>query len=262
MPLVASTEPVVVLGMHKSGTTLLADTLHHSGIEMLVGDKSASYDQGNKMERAETLALNVALLDCEGRESHRILDPLDPARAPVGLRTRARDLVAGLEARGKPWGFKDPRTLLTIGFWEDILKTPRLIGVFRDPAEVFQHYARKAGRRWISRDPFFLPDSVQAWCVYNRALRDLAQRRPDMLLLNYSSFMDGSEEIERLSSFVGRPLQDRRRPNLRRSSASQDFDYRAATFIARQRYGSNPQALHYDLIMLSKKRSNHQGTSR
>lgn len=45
----------VVLGMHKSGTTLVSQILHHSGIPMGDGfDENVTYDGGNKYEREST----------------------------------------------------------------------------------------------------------------------------------------------------------------------------------------------------------------
>ena len=44
----------VVLGMHKSGTTLVSDILHRSGVPMVEVRSSEGYDQGNKMERDAT----------------------------------------------------------------------------------------------------------------------------------------------------------------------------------------------------------------
>ncbi len=43
----------VIFGMHKSGTTLVAEMLHKSGINMGDFDESVSYDIGNQYERNE-----------------------------------------------------------------------------------------------------------------------------------------------------------------------------------------------------------------
>ena len=56
----------VVLGMHKSGTTLISETLHESGINM--GEFSdiqqgIGYDEGHKYERRETQQINRQILD-------------------------------------------------------------------------------------------------------------------------------------------------------------------------------------------------------
>ena len=54
----------VVLGMHKSGTTLVAKMLHASGINMGESiDESADYSAGNHYERQSTAELNHVLLE-------------------------------------------------------------------------------------------------------------------------------------------------------------------------------------------------------
>ncbi len=52
----------IVLGMHKSGTTLVAQTLHAAGINMGDFDESLTYDTNNKYERHDTQELNRDLL--------------------------------------------------------------------------------------------------------------------------------------------------------------------------------------------------------
>ena len=53
----------IVLGMHKSGTTLLSQILHHSGISMGENfNESVSYSQGNKYERETTQQINKEIL--------------------------------------------------------------------------------------------------------------------------------------------------------------------------------------------------------
>jgi hypothetical protein len=50
----------VFLSMHKSGTTLVSEILHHSGINMGDDiDEHVSYDRGNKYEHESTLGLNA-----------------------------------------------------------------------------------------------------------------------------------------------------------------------------------------------------------
>ncbi len=53
----------IVLGCHKSGTTLIARTLHESGIAM-VGDDDAQgdYDQSGFYERLRWVELNQHIL--------------------------------------------------------------------------------------------------------------------------------------------------------------------------------------------------------
>src|SRR5690606_30935954 len=74
-------------------------------------------------------------------------------------------IVAMLESgsAGGPWGFKDPRTLLTLPFWRERLPGMRLVGTFRHPARV--------ARSLTARDPSMpLATALDLWLAYNRRL--------------------------------------------------------------------------------------------
>ena len=239
----------VVLGMHKSGTTLVSDILHSSGIPMVEEKSAGNYDEGNKMERHSTRMLNMDLLQENGVESLRMIRGLDASSVTAAHRETARSLCreAAEAASESSWGFKDPRTLLTFDFWMEVLENPRLIGIFRDPLEVFQHYVRRAGRRWISRDPAYLPDALHAWCAYNQRLLKLKQMYPEMLLLDYSHLLSSEGAMSHLSEFVGRPLVDCRDPGMRRAKADRTMDYRIARQIVRLRNKADPDQIYAEL---------------
>jgi hypothetical protein len=242
-------EVFVVLGMHKSGTTLVSDMLHRSGIPMVEAKSTEGYDEGNKMERHSTRMLNMDLLAENGVESLRLVRALDPGDVTAAHREKALSICreANEAASGSSWGFKDPRTLLTFEFWLDILENPRPIGVFRDPLEVFQHYVRRAGRRWISRDPAYLPDALHSWCVYNQRLLNMKDLYPEMILLNYSQFMTSEDALSYFAKYVGCQLVDCRDLSMRRAKSDRTTDYRIARQIVRLRNKTDPDQLYSEL---------------
>lgn len=198
----------VVLGMHKSGTTLVAKTLHHSGIPMIDHIAPGTYDDGATYERRSTRIINSDILGDHGVPSYRLTTAPPPDQisdyitaAAQALRDRHADTT---------WGFKDPRTLLTFDFWQPLLGEVKLIGVYRDPREVVGHYTR--GRH---ESPLAAP-SLHAWREYNRRLLHIASEHPDMLLLEYGRLMRDDSEFARLANFVGRTLVDCRQPHLHR----------------------------------------------
>lgn len=237
---------IIVLGMHKSGTTLIADTLHQSGISMIGTEAVGGYDDGNKMERAETRALNMDLLGDDGTKSLRLIRPLVPEAVTPSHLDQGKALIRAMGTT--TWGFKDPRTLLTFDFWEELVEAPMLIGIYRDPVEVFAHYVKRAGRRWVSRDPSFLPDALLAWCVYNQRLLDLKRRYPNLLIVDYAGFMTSDTAMQRLSDHVDHVLVDCRRAAMRRAQPMATADYRLARLIVRLRNRMDPDRIHAQLI--------------
>lgn len=231
----------VILGMHKSGTTLVTEMLHQSGINMGDFDESLTYDQSNKSERHETQELNRELL-------HGLLipplgylmrKPFRPPLDPAGyrrnkdsiaiIRTRALErlrqttappptwlkLIDDLNGRYTDWGFKDPRTCLTYPVWQRALPEHKVIIVYRHFDQLIQRYKVK---KWDAARLFRV---LHGWTVYNQSNLNVARAAlHPTLLLNYEKLMSEEQEFDRLCRFVGRPLVDVRRPQLYRNRAT------------------------------------------
>ena len=236
---------VVVLGMHKSGTSLVAETLHHSGIAMVEALKDGGYDKGEKYERRESGAINKALLNAENAYSLDVRTELDPKDADKALVARARTMIEALDARGEDWGFKDPRTCMTWDVWKPLLPAHRLVCVFRDVEEVHHRYRHK---------PMFSAHrSLDAWVRYNEAMLRAYEAAPAdaRLLVDYRDLMEG-EGMAALSAFLGRPLIDRRIPSMRRNSKPPMLRTRWEALLYRLRTGRSVWALNGELRRLAR----------
>lgn len=225
----------VVLGMHKSGTTLVSRILHASGIDMGDVDPDVDYDAGNKYERADCLALNLEIL---GTTTYDVID-LAPGRAVADERQQARmdDLVARCQARHADWGIKDPRLCLTYGLWRPHLPPHRLIVVYRDPAQVWPRFKWR-GRRGFAVNLRRAAAYQRRWIEHNRGVLDaLAATDLPRIVLSYHELMTGPEEFARLEAFVGRPLADCRESGLYRSRARPDLNLKLAGWWLDVRHG-------------------------
>jgi hypothetical protein len=232
---------VFVLGMHKSGTTLVAETLHHSGIEMGVFDQRLGYDDRNTYERYEALDLNRGLLaaasirDREGVRRSRLerdiagYQPNTDTASFVRRRKLAtvlagadvepfRRLAAELSAAHADWGFKDPRTCLTYDVWRRALPEHHVVGVYRRFDEVLSRF--KVG--WTS--PVRVARLVRSWIVHNEMLVDHLRRRDDYVLLRYDELMGGLDELVRMGAYLGRSVSDRRKADMYRARVDRTDD--------------------------------------
>lgn len=206
--------PIIVLGMHKSGTSLVSMMLHRSGISMVDAEESGGYDDGNHFERTATNALNKRMLGGASGSSIRTFERLDESNVPPELIGEAKRVVDELERQHHAWGFKDPRTCLTYPLWKQVLPRHKLICVYRAPAEVHAHYTRKR-----SIDPTRGIRTLRAWYEYNLGMLDAFQQAQEQerLLLDYGKLMQDDVDIARLARFVGRTISDVRDPRLRRA---------------------------------------------
>ena len=129
---------VCVAGMHRSGTSLFARTLGLCGLYL--GDEidmapAALDNPEGYWENVHFLSLNDRILASLGGGWD-----LPPAAAPgwenfpeiVAYQVEARSTIQKL-ARRPHWGWKDPRTSLTMPFWRQLVPNLKVVICLRHP---------------------------------------------------------------------------------------------------------------------------------
>ncbi len=207
----------VILGMHKSGTTLISQMLHESGIEMVESaNGDVSYDQGNKYERQSVLALNKELL---GTKSDVVRDLPQPKELILSeeQREKMQHIVADCSARLTDWGMKDPRSAFTYQLWKAELPEHKIIAIYRPAEEIWPRF-RWRGLRKRYLNPIWAWQFTSRWLEHNQNIIDYVEAGDTpYLLLDYKEMMASNGEMKRLEAFVGRPLPDMRRKELYRT---------------------------------------------
>jgi hypothetical protein len=150
---------VLVLGMHRSGTSCLAGCLEQCGLRF---DHVSRFNKFNKRGNLESLYVN----ECNESILRSLGGSwLDPPVIPPGLGEghvrRIRD-AARRVSRRSPCGIKDPRLLLLLEAWVGVLSSPKLIGTFRHPELV--------ARSLFARDRLPASRAYQLWNRYNERL--------------------------------------------------------------------------------------------
>lgn len=137
-----SATPICVVGMHRSGTSLLMQMLSICGVAMGEDERiRAPGDQDNPTgywEHPRFQEINKRLLRRLGGSWKAPPSfPADWKKDPglLDLRKEALELVERLRGQGV-WGWKDPRNSLTIPFWSDLLPGLRFVVIFRNPLQV------------------------------------------------------------------------------------------------------------------------------
>ena len=157
------TGTVVVLGMHRSGTSCLAGLLQEAGVDF--GDvptRSIANARGSR-EDGDVVRLNDDVLAYSGGSWD---EPPETLKWSMDMMSVRHEIVT--RPRWKTWGFKDPRTLLTLPFWEEGLTEPRFIGTVRHPFAVAKSLEKARGI-----DPKY---GLKLWTRYNVALLSAQQR--------------------------------------------------------------------------------------
>jgi hypothetical protein len=143
---------IVVLGMHGSGTSLVAGMLMKMGIHM-GPDTGGRVKDYLTFEDSDFMRLNIAILKEAGGNwkkppgKERVLAMADREE----FRRRIPALVAAREALGLTWGWKDPRNCLTLPVIHPYLEGPRYVFVERPPDEIARSLLGRGGRSGADR---------------------------------------------------------------------------------------------------------------
>jgi hypothetical protein len=183
------TPPVIITGMHRSGTSLLASLLHRAGLHL--GDRLLGPGPANRQGYFEDLDFVELQDDVLAALGTTIFLPVPPRGTPGdGHRARARELIAARERRAA-WGWKDPRSSLLLDFWLDLAPDARFVLAYRRPAEVVDSLRRRRDPALYRQYPgavvlerigvprFRARHALHVWCEYNEAVVSFAERHVD-----------------------------------------------------------------------------------
>lgn len=149
---------IIMLGMHRSGTSTLAGSLEAGGVDLGVTNASSFDNVKGNRESRRIMIMHNDLLVRNGGSWHQPIQPLkwEPIHYAI------RDLVIESYAESAIWGFKDPRTLFTLNGWLDVLPAAELVGIFRHPFFVAESLKR--------RNDMPYEQGLELWLNYNRVL--------------------------------------------------------------------------------------------
>jgi len=204
--------PVCITGMHRSGTSLVANLTRSCGLYLGQEDELLPPSPDNRdgyWENRRFVSLNDEILLTLGSAwdtlSATVTEGWPFAERFNSLRVRAEILV-GEFVDHEPWGWKDPRTSLTLPFWQSLdgIQMPFWLGrgqklkvvlCLRDPLEVFASL----------RDRTFTPSlsGLDLWLTHNRRILD-ASLPGDRIVTHYDAyFRNAGDELRRVLDFAG-----------------------------------------------------------
>jgi len=158
--------PLLILGMHRSGTSCLAGCLEAGGLSLGAVNAAAPHNKKGNRELEDVRALHDRILSFHGY-SWDYPPPSGLEWRPIDVEA-LKDKTAAL-AEQKAWGFKDPRTLFCMQGWETVFK-PRYVATFRHPLSVM---ASLMGRAKAWNETMTSAHACDLWIAYNRQLLDL-----------------------------------------------------------------------------------------
>lgn len=143
---------VIVLGPSRSGTSATSRLLNLCGVDLGADDLLIPAKEGENergfFENHDIVRINGAVLRALGGDWDR--PPALPTAweedpALDDLRERAKTLLSDCFGTAPLWGFKDPRTCLTLPFWRPLLDEPTFVLCHRNPLDVAASLGRRNG---------------------------------------------------------------------------------------------------------------------
>ncbi len=174
--------PIIILGMHRSGTSFATRALNLAGLWLGKDETLASIEgrafSGNpkgNYENREIIRINDDLLENSGGSWNHIPYHIDPSKDQL---TRMENYIRYLTS-DRPevfprWGWKDPRTIMTLDIWKEIVKPQYLICMIRHPRLVADSLFKR------NRMPY--SDGFHLWHIYNLKLLEHITRYPSIIL--------------------------------------------------------------------------------
>ncbi|WP_257389601.1 sulfotransferase, partial [Tahibacter caeni] len=223
---------LVVLGMHRSGTSCVAGLLHLLGA---YGGRPGSFLREPRenargfLERGDLHLACVAALRRRGGDWSVPLGWGDAAvsAARAQLRTDWATIHDELAAQA-PWFVKEPRLCLLFDEIADTVEQPVFVHVVRAPTAAAASVQR--------RDGLTAPHALALWEHYNHAAAAVAARGRGLVLDYHCLLQQPREQLQRLRQ----RLQDCGVQGLRRPDDEEIAAWVGAE-LARQRHAREPQ---------------------
>ena len=228
--------PVIIIGMHRSGTSMLTLLLKELGL--FVGKDLDPFDLHESMF---FITLNDWLLrqsnatwdnvyNYQFMDEFMIEKAIPIIQGELAGKRRKKYLGSGkiknISNLNIPWGWKDPRTTITIDFWKRIFPNAKLLHIYRNPIDVAESrrkrelYVREHAKLkfWVKILKFLdykavqtlsprmlhLEEGVKLWEDYvQKALSLTDTYGDDVMHIRYEDFLETPAPIlKKITDFI------------------------------------------------------------
>jgi hypothetical protein len=205
--------PYIVIGMHRSGTSMLAGLLHSSGIFM--GNdwdehQESVFFQSINQELLKRNAANWAAPQVPSESNTVLLPTAGLLRHYLKAHVHPSQLIKLL--RGNAWGWKDPRNTFTLNCWLKLFPDAKVIHIHRNGLDVALSLSIRSKKKTANEYAETLKDTTAGFVLWEKYVAQafsfesaLGDR---MITVQFEKLIASEEsEIRKLEAFVGRPLR-------------------------------------------------------
>lgn len=199
--------PIIITGMHRSGTSMVAQLLHKLGVYLGEEDQISNYKPEENpdgfWEDPRIFTLNDKLLaklnsswDSLEKEFFQFDWKIQGGYIEQ-YKKNAEEILLTISGGNQNWGFKDPRTMILLPFWKTLCPNAKYILLIRNPLEV----AFSLSKRF---DNFVdISNALRLWRDYYDLFLEYIGNSLYLISHYESYFYDPEKETKRLLEFVG-----------------------------------------------------------
>lgn len=188
-----SSQAIIITGMHRSGTSLVASLLQSAGVH--IGGELLSAKPDNPHGYFEDVVF------CNFHDkvlTKRGLSHLVTSKDPIYLDGEemkfARKLIKSKSSQ-PIWGWKNPRTSLFLDFWYQLLPSAKFLFVYRHPVEVLLSLLKRLDNPLLE-NPLV---GLQSWEAFNERILKFTYEHPDQsTLCHINGILQRKEEFNDL----------------------------------------------------------------
>lgn len=183
-----SSKCLIITGMHRSGTSLIASYLNICGVNigenllMPFTDNIKGY-----YEDIDFLKFHRKILEKNKRDmflAKNLLYDIDDLKEAVSLVQKKSNAL---------WGWKDPRTTLFLDFWLLLIGSPYFLFLYRNPSEVIDSLIHRKTDTLLKINPFI---AAKSWIFYNEIILDFIKRnQQNTILINIQDLTNNPQKF-------------------------------------------------------------------
>ena len=212
---------LIVVGMHRSGTSLITNWLYRCGLQ--VGECLVAANPGNKeghFEDVEFLRLHEEILASNNLPSAGLVygKKIDVS---IYQLEKLKSVIKIKNQRYKQWGWKEPRTCLFLDLYRELLPHSKYLVIMRDYPSVVNSLLKRdfalTDKKYMSRGvieraiwtyfrknknkrKFYNANAeyfLKVWIDYNEHILSMLKELPveDYIVINYSLLEKNDKEV-------------------------------------------------------------------
>jgi predicted O-methyltransferase YrrM len=210
---------VIVLGNGRSGTSMVAGILQILGVAMDARKRPNPFNPKGDFESIDAHKINCKIYNLAagknlGDEPHWNPPPYEKILAQKDkVKEDIQRFVLEKSKNRRIWGWKNPKTTLTIELFLPYLSNPHFVIVTRNPIKVAQSTARMTKGQADFYKAFRLLN------FYNNEMLNFLERHPDLprLFLAFEDIIeDPIKEAKKLADFLGLELTKEKKVKIKK----------------------------------------------